>query len=148
MHLPFGRVRPLCHSSQHFTVRVHESCESAQRRIERCGGICETQRRERNVLPSCVVCDYNLDMNSADALNEILASHRLPEYATIIARRLREEADRRCAFYADVTDGEYKLKLKMSSGEITSQVISGFTIPIRAVFDAESNRLAVVLLLQ
>ena len=231
-------------------------------------------------MPCRVVCDYNFDMSPADALNEILASHRLPEYATIIARRLREEADRRCGFYADMTDeekmefidgdvvmhspaknrhsmaskhllmllqtwvsgrddglvhvekalcvftrndyepdlvyfggekakairpdtmkfpvpdfvveilskstedrdrgvkfedyashgvgeywivdpdeesieqyllntdGDYKLKLKMSSGEITSPVISGFTIPIRAVFDADSNRLAVAHLLR
>ncbi len=218
-------------------------------------------------------------MSPAEALSEILASHRLPEYATIIERRLQEERKRRGEFYADMTDefkmefidgevlmhsparnrhllaskhllmlleiwvggrdgglvhiekalcvftrndyepdlvyfgpekakslrpdtmkfpvpdfvveilsestehrdrgvkfedyashgvqeywiidtdeesieqylltsdGGYKLKLKMSSGEISSAVIQGFTIPIRAVFDPEANRTAVSQLL-
>jgi Uma2 family endonuclease len=213
-------------------------------------------------------------MSPAEALNEILASHRLPEYASIIERRLQDERNRRVAFYAEMTDevkmefidgdvvmhspaknrhlmaskhllmlielwvngrddglvhvekalcvftrndyepdlvyfgaekartirpdtmkfpvpdfvveilshstesrdrgvkfedyashgvgeywivdpdeesieqyllaadGNYRLKLKMQSGEITSSVIAGFTIPIRAVFDAEENRVA------
>jgi len=74
-------------------------------------------------------------MSPAEALNEILPSHQLPEYASIIARRLLEEQNRRIAFYAEMTDaesieqylltadGSYKLKLKMQSGEITNSGI-------------------------
>lgn len=36
-------------------------------------------------------------------------------------------------------DGRYELLLKLDTGVITSRVVEGFTIPVRAVFDAEEN---------
>ena len=54
-------------------------------------------------------------MSPADALKEILASHRLPEYATVIERRLQEERDRRRAFYADMTD---EVKMEFIDGDV------------------------------
>ncbi|HQZ69398.1 MAG TPA: hypothetical protein PLY87_30140, partial [Planctomycetaceae bacterium] len=56
-------------------------------------------------------------------------------------------------FTSDWTDhtpfeDTYKLRMKMSAGEISSTVIAGFMIPIQAVFDAEANRLALAELMQ
>ncbi len=36
--------------------------------------------------------------------------------------------------------GQYKLKMKSQSGEVSSVVITGFTIPVQAIFDVEANR--------
>ncbi|MBI5387706.1 MAG: Uma2 family endonuclease [Verrucomicrobia bacterium] len=36
-------------------------------------------------------------------------------------------------------DGHYALLLKLNTGAITSRVVQGFTVPVRAVFDAEEN---------
>ena len=54
-------------------------------------------------------------MSPADALKEILASHRLPEYATVIERRLQEERERRRAFYSDMTD---EVKMEFIDGDV------------------------------
>ncbi|HQZ65993.1 MAG TPA: Uma2 family endonuclease [Planctomycetaceae bacterium] len=54
-------------------------------------------------------------MSPADAFNEILASHRLPEYASIIGRRLQEERERCRAFYADMTD---EVKMEFIDGDV------------------------------
>ena len=72
---------------------------------------------------------------------EDYASHGVQEYWIIDADEESIEQ------YLLASDGNYKLKLKMSSGEISSAVIQGFTIPIRAVFDAEANRTTVTQLL-
>lgn len=41
--------------------------------------------------------------------------------------------------YVIGTDGSFQLRLKSGSGEITSDVILGFRIPIRAIFDSKEN---------
>lgn len=54
-------------------------------------------------------------MNTLSALAEILQSHRLPEYASIIEQRLKAERDRRNAFYAEMTD---ESKMEFIDGEV------------------------------
>ena len=44
-------------------------------------------------------------------------------------------------------DGQYFLHLKSGNGEISSMIIPGFQIPIRAVFDLETNRRTLAALL-
>ena len=44
--------------------------------------------------------------------------------------------------YILTDDGPYKLRMKSQSGEVSSAVIVGFTIPVRAIFDAEVNHTA------
>ncbi len=39
-------------------------------------------------------------------------------------------------------EGQYALALKAVSGTITSQVIQGFSIPVKAIFDKKENKLA------
>ncbi len=53
-------------------------------------------------------------MNTPSALAEILQSHRLPEYASIIEQRLKAERDRRNAFYEEMTD---ESKMEFIDGE-------------------------------
>jgi Uma2 family endonuclease len=36
-------------------------------------------------------------------------------------------------------DGAYELAVKVREGAITSAVVPGFTIPVRAVFDSDEN---------
>ena len=36
-------------------------------------------------------------------------------------------------------EGRYKLHLKLSHGQIESQVVPGFSIPVRAIFEEETN---------
>ena len=36
-------------------------------------------------------------------------------------------------------DGNYNLYLKVANGELNSQVVRGFTIPVRAIFEASAN---------
>jgi hypothetical protein len=38
-----------------------------------------------------------------------------------------------------MTNGSYELRLKASDGSLRSQAVSGFTIPVRAVFDRALN---------
>ncbi len=54
-------------------------------------------------------------MNTPAALAEILQSHRLPEYASIIEQRLKAERDRRYVFYAEMTD---ESKMEFIDGEV------------------------------
>ncbi len=54
-------------------------------------------------------------MNTPAALAEILQSHRLPEYASIIEQRLKAERDRRNVFYAEMTD---ESKMEFVDGEV------------------------------
>ena len=43
--------------------------------------------------------------------------------------------------------GQYKLKMKSQSGEASSIVITGFAIPIRAIFDADVNQIVLAAML-
>lgn len=54
-------------------------------------------------------------MSSASALEELLHSPRLPEYAEIIQRRLADEQTRRERFYSEMTD---EFKTEFISGEV------------------------------
>ena len=45
-------------------------------------------------------------------------------------------------------DGSFQLRLKSGSGEIASQVIPGFRIPIRAIFDTKENLTALRTILE
>jgi len=42
----------------------------------------------------------------------------------------------------ELTGSEYRLRVKIAEGQLRSQVIEGFEIPMRAMFDAEENRKA------
>lgn len=44
-------------------------------------------------------------------------------------------------------DGGYELALKIKTGELTSHVISGFTIPVAAIFDGKAKNQALLKLL-
>ena len=44
-------------------------------------------------------------------------------------------------------DGQYNLLLKLNTGTITSRVVESFTIPVRALFNAEENLAALKRLL-
>jgi Uma2 family endonuclease len=57
------------------------------------------------------------------------AEHQVSEYWIVDPR------DESLEQYLRGEDGAYSLKLKSTSGEVTSSVIEGFTIPIRAMFD-------------
>ena len=39
-----------------------------------------------------------------------------------------------------LTDGAYALQVKLRSGTIASDVVTGFEIPVRAIFDVQENR--------
>ncbi len=54
-------------------------------------------------------------MDTPSALAEILQSHRLPEYASIIEQRLKAERDRRDAFYTGMSD---ESKMEFIDGEV------------------------------
>lgn len=58
------------------------------------------------------------------------AAHKVQEYWIVDPR------DESLEQYLLGEDGEYALKLKSTSGDVTSQVIRGFAIPIRAIFDS------------
>jgi len=72
---------------------------------------------------------------------EDYAAHGVREYWIV------DPQDETVEQYLLTDDGEYRLKLKSGSGDICSVVIPGFAIPVRAVFDPEANRLALVRLL-
>ena len=58
------------------------------------------------------------------------AAHGVQEYWIIDSREESLEQ------YLLSEGGNYSLKLKSTSGDVTSQVVRGFTIPIRAIFDS------------
>jgi Uma2 family endonuclease len=62
------------------------------------------------------------------------ASHRVQEYWIIDAREQSLEQ------YLLSDDGAYALKLKSTSGDVTSQMLRDFTIPIHAIFDPVLHR--------
>lgn len=93
-------------------------------------------------------------------LESLLQSPKLPLYARQLQQYMDEERHRREAFYdfeeyaasgireywiidpAQQTveqyilhDAEYALLLKLKAGDISSEVVTGFTIPVAAIFD-------------
>jgi Uma2 family endonuclease len=67
---------------------------------------------------------------------EDYAAHGVKEYWIVDPR------DQTLEQYLLDAEGAYKLKIKSSSGEVKSEVLGGFTIPIAAIFDAGVFRLA------
>lgn len=61
-------------------------------------------------------------------------AHGVQEYWIIDPTEGRETVEQ----YV-LEDGSFQLRLKSGSGEIASQVISNFRIPIRAIFDTKEN---------
>lgn len=72
---------------------------------------------------------------------EDYAAHGVQEYWIVDPR---EEVIEQ---YLLADNGEYRLRLKSGSGEICGVVIPGFSIPVRSIFDPESNRVALATLL-
>ena len=64
---------------------------------------------------------------------EDYASHGIAEYWIIDPGKESVEQ------YLVNNNGEFELALKSSSGEIKSEVIDGFEIPVRSIFDKEEN---------
>ncbi len=62
-------------------------------------------------------------MSPASALEELLHSPRLPEYAEIIQRRLADEQTSRERFYREMTD-EFKMEF------ISGDVVNGKSRPL------------------
>ncbi len=67
---------------------------------------------------------------------EDYAAHGVKEYWIVDPR------DQTLEQYLLDAEGSYKLKIKSSAGEVKSEVLGGFTIPITAIFDAGAFRKA------
>ena len=67
---------------------------------------------------------------------EDYAAHGVREYWIV------DPIDESLEQYILTEAGKYKLRMKSQSGEVSSAVIAGFTIPIRAIFDADVNHTA------
>lgn len=65
---------------------------------------------------------------------EDYAAHGVKEYWIVDPR------DQTLEQYLLEADGSYKLKIKSSSGDVKSEVLGGFTLPIAAIFDAGAFR--------
>ena len=80
-------------------------------------------------------------------VEQLLESPDLPDIVDQLQARLAEERVRQQKFYEEtpegikaeyvIRDGAYHLALKSGSGEVGSVAVSGFCIPIRAIFDAQ-----------
>jgi Uma2 family endonuclease len=70
-------------------------------------------------------------------------AHGVQEYWIIDPTEGRETVEQ----YV-LEDGAFQLRLKSGSGDITSQVICGFGIPIRAIFDTQANLVALRTILE
>jgi len=68
-------------------------------------------------------------------------NHKIGEYWII-------DAEKEVLEQYLIVNGQYELNLKSSNGLVKSQVIEGFEIPIKAVFDEEINLEAMQSLLQ
>ena len=61
-------------------------------------------------------------VKTAPVLEPLLQSPKLPLYALQLQQYI-------------LHDAEYALLLKLKAGDISSEVVTGFTIPVAAIFD-------------
>ena len=80
-------------------------------------------------------------------LDQVMELPTLPEFVAELEARFAAEQESRRKFYAQIPDGAYSLELKSGSGWVRSQVVTGFALPIRALFDAGENLTALRTLL-
>jgi len=97
-------------------------------------------------------------MSNDALLDALVKSPRLGHYVDRLTGVLADERLRRERFYDEMNEqvkqefillegDHYSLQLKVNSGTLRSQVVPGFEIPVRAIFDEQENLSALKALL-
>ena len=95
-------------------------------------------------VPDCIVkiLSESTEVRDRGVKFEDYAAHGVREYWIVDPEAETVEQD------LLTEEREFRLNLKSNNGHISSVVISGFLIPVRAIFDSEENLAALAVLLK